>query len=375
MDKGKNLVYSLMFLIFIFGISLWNMITPDKSISESENRPLQQFPKFTWERLASGKFTSEFDEYMADQFVFKDDWVGVKSDVERLLLKGKNNGVYFGKQGYLLEEFLTPGKYFIRNLDSINAFHKKLPYLNTEVMLIPTAVEIYKELLPRCAPTYDQNLMLKQASATLSVDLIDVYSVLEAHKSEYIFYKTDHHWTTLGAFYAYQSLMGAIGEQAYHLEDFNIKQVSDSFYGTYYSKANNHHLQPDSMDIFIPKTDVSFSVSLNGEEVSLDGLYDYNYLNQKDKYSMFLGGNQPLTIVKSSINNGRKLVVFKDSYAHSLVPFLALHFEEIHLIDLRYFNMNPYEYIRDESFDQALFLYNLSTFGSEPNLIKLQSYN
>lgn len=169
--------------------------------------------------------------------------------------------------------------------------------------------------------------------------------------------------------------MGAIGEQAYHLEDFNIKQVSDSFYGTYYSKANNHHLQPDSMDIFIPKTDVSFSVSLNGEEVSLDGLYDYNYLNQKDKYSMFLGGNQPLTIVKSSINNGRKLVVFKDSYAHSLVPFLALHFEEIHLIDLRYFNMNPYEYIRDESFDQALFLYNLSTFGSEPNLIKLQSYN
>lgn len=89
MDKVKNLVYSLMFLIFIFGISLWNMITPDKSISESENRPLQQFPKFTWERLASGKFTSGFDEYMTDQFVFKDDWVGVKSDVERLLLKGK----------------------------------------------------------------------------------------------------------------------------------------------------------------------------------------------------------------------------------------------------------------------------------------------
>lgn len=375
MDKIKSLIYSLMFLIFIFGMSILNIITPDKSISETENRPLQQFPKFTWERLVSGKFTSEFDEYMTDQFVFKDDWVGVKSDVERLLLKGKNNGVYFGKQGYLLEEFLTSGKYFTRNLESINSFHELLPDLKTEVMLIPTAVEIYKDLLPLYAPTYDQNLMLKQASATLSVDLIDMYSVLEAHKSEYIFYKTDHHWTTLGAFYAYQSLMRAIGEKPYTLEEFEIKQVSDSFYGTYYSKANNHHLPPDSMDIFIPKNDVDFSVSFNGAEPTLDGLYDYNYLSQKDKYSMFLGGNQPLTIVKSSINNGKKLVVFKDSYAHSLVPFLALHFEEIHLIDLRYFNMNPYEYIRNESFDQALFLYNLSTFGSEPNLIKLKSYN
>lgn len=374
MDKLKNFIYILMFLAFIFGISALNILTPDKAISETENRPLQEYPIFTWERLVSGKFTSEFDEYMTDQFIFKDSWVGVKSDIERLLLKGKNNGVYFAQQGYLLEEFISSGQYFIRNLESINSFHEKLPELKTEVLLTPTAVSIYEDLLPAYAPIYDQKLMLQTASATLDLDVIDVYSTLLEHKTEDIFYKTDHHWTTLGAFYAYQSLMNAIGQQPYQISDFEIKEVSNSFYGTYYSKANNHHLNPDSIEIFLPQKDIDFSVSWNGEETSFDGLYDYEYLNKKDKYSMFLGGNQPLTVVKSNVDNNKKLVVFKDSYAHCLVPFLALHFEEIHLIDLRYFNMNPYDYIRSNEFDQALFLYNLSTFGAEPNLIKLKSY-
>ncbi|MEE0880932.1 MAG: DHHW family protein, partial [Turicibacter sp.] len=105
----------------------------------------------------------------------------------------------------------------------------------------------------------------------------------------------------------------------------------------------------------------------------LDGLYNYDYLNKKDKYSMFLNGNHPLTVVKSSVNNGQKLVIFKDSYSHCLVPFLAMNFEEIHLIDLRYFNSNPYEYIQQQNFNRALFVYNLSTFGTDATIIKLKT--
>jgi len=374
MERLKNKIYIGLFIGFILGFSLLNFITPSREISETENRPLQQFPKFSFERLVSGVFTSEFDTYMSDQFVLKDNWVGLKSDVERLLIKGKNNSVYFGKDGYLLEEFLTEGKYFNRNLEAINSFHEKMPDLLTTVMLIPTAVKIYEDKLPMFAPTYDQSLMLNEAEAELNVELIDTFSILKAHRDEYIYYKTDHHWTTLGAFYAYQALMNTLGEQPYSLDSFDIETVSDQFYGTYYSKANNHHLEPDSIEIFNPKFSFEAEVSWDSGEHKLEGLYDDQYLDSKDKYSMFLSGNHPLTIIKSHVNNGKKIVVFKDSYAHSFTPFLALHFEEVHLIDLRYFNINPYDYIRDQEIEQALFLYNVSTFSTEPNIIKLKTF-
>lgn len=374
MERVKNKIYIGLFIVFIFGFSLLNFITPSREISETENRPLQQFPKFSLERLVSGEFTSEFDTYMSDQFVLKDNWVGLKSDIERLLIKGKNNNVYFGKDGYLLEEFLTEGNYFDRNLEAINSFYEKMPNLLTTVMLIPTAVKIYEDKLPMFAPTYDQSLMLNEAEAELNVELIDAFSVLKAHRDEYIYYKTDHHWTTLGAFYVYQALMNTLGEQPYSLDSFAIETVSNQFYGTYYSKANNHHLSPDSIDIFHPTFSFEAEVSWDSGQKKLDGLYDDQYLDSKDKYSMFLGGNHPLTIIKSNVNNGKKIVVFKDSYAHSFAPFLALHYEEVHLIDLRYFNINPYDYIRDQEIEQALFLYNLSTFSTEPNIIKLKTF-
>lgn len=370
----KDKIYILLFLIFIFGFSIINAITPSREMSETENRVLQQFPKFTLDRLVSGKFTSEFDTYLTDQFVLKDQWVGLKSDIERLLGKGKNNGVYFGKEGYLLEEFLTEGKYFERNLEAINSFHDKMPNISTNVMLIPTAVKVYEDKLPPFALTYDQALMTQQAQKTLEIPLIDVYSVLKDHRDEYIYYKTDHHWTTLGAYYAYQALMKNLKEPAYTLNDFVIETVSQDFYGTYYSKGNNHHLSPDTIQIFNPKVPVEVEVSWDEGQSKVNGLYDETYLDLKDKYSMFLGGNHPLTIVKSQIDNNKKIVVFKDSYAHNFVPFLALHYEEIHLIDLRYFNMNPYDYICDQQIEEALFLYNLSTFGTEPNIVKLKAF-
>lgn len=372
MEAIKNKVMISIFLIFIFGLSIANVVDKDREISETENRPLQQFPQFSFESLLSGSYTQKFDKYMTDQFVMKDEWVGLKSDMERLLQKGENNGVYFGKDGYLLEVFKQEGSYFEKNLQAINIFHDKMPNLNTTALLVPTAVKIYEDKLPLFAPTFDQARMLEIAKNELTIDFIDAYNVLNEHRNEYIYYKTDHHWTTLGAYYVYQQLMNEWGMTPYL--DYRVETVSTEFYGTYYSKANNHHLKPDAIQLYIPNDEVEFSVTWDTQNEVLDGLYNYDYLNQKDKYSMFINGNHPLTIVKSSIKNGKKLIVFKDSYAHNFIPFLAMNFEEIHLIDLRYFNMNPYEYIREHDFDRALFLYNLSTFGTDSTFVKLKAF-
>ncbi len=371
MDTIKNKIIIGMFLSFIFGISLTNLLTKDREVSETENRPLQQLPIFSFERLLSGRYTEQFDQYMMDQFIMKDNWVGLKSDVERVLFQKKeNNGIYFAEDDYLLEVFTEAGPYYERNLEAINAFHDKLPDISSTVILVPTAVKIYEDKLPLFAPIYDQAEMLEVAQNSLTSHFINAYNVLNKHKDEYIYYKTDHHWTTLGAYYIYQQLMKEWGMVPYL--DYKTEIVSTEFYGTYYSKANNYHLKPDEIEVYYPQDETTFSVTWDYQADILKGLYNYNYLNQKDKYSMFLNGNHPLTIVKSSVKNGKKLIVFKDSYAHNFVPFLAMNFEEIHMIDLRYFNLNPYDYIRQQGFEQALFLYNLSTFGSDSTIHKLK---
>lgn len=373
MDAIKNKIIIGIFLIFIFGLSVVNILTEDREISETENRPLQQLPPFSFERLLSGKYTEQFDQYMMDQFVMKDTWVGLKSDVERLLLQKKeNNGVYFADD-YLLEVFTEAGPYYEKNLEAINSFHEKMPNILSTAILVPTAVKIYEEKLPLFAPIYDQAEMLEVAENKLTINFINAYNVLNKHKNEYIYYKTDHHWTTLGAYYVYQQLMSDWGMVPYL--DYKVETVSTEFYGTYYSKANNYHLNADEIEVYYPQDETIFSVTWDNQADVLQGLYNYDYLNQKDKYSMFINGNHPLTIIKSSIKNGKKLIVFKDSYAHNFVPFLAMNFEEIHLIDLRYFNLNPYDYIREQDFQQVLFLYNLSTFGSDSTINKLKVLN
>ena len=372
METLKNKIMIGVFLIFIFGLSISNLVAKDREFSETENRNLQQLPQFSVDSLVSGRYTSDFDKYMTDQFIAKDRWVGLKSDVERVLLqKGENNGIFFGKDGYLLEKLTSEGPYYERNIEAINTFAKKLPDLDSTVILAPTAVGIYPEKLPLFAPTINQELLLEEASLQLITEFVDAYQVLNAHKNEYIYYKTDHHWTTLGAYYIYQQLMNQWGMTPYL--NYETKEITTAFYGTHYSKANNTHLSSDSITLYYPKDEVKFSVTFGSETEVLDGLYNYDYLNKKDKYSMFLNGNHPLTVVKSSINNGQKLVIFKDSYSHCLVPFLAMNFEEIHLIDLRYFNSNPYEYIQQQQFDRALFVYNLSTFGTDATIIKLKT--
>lgn len=362
---------SLLFLGFIFGTLGQNILTPDQTISENENRPLQQQPIPTFKTILSGEYMADVETYITDQFFAKNWWVGLKSDMERLFLKPENNGVYFGKDGYLLEALTDEGRYFHQNLDYLNIFHEKMPHLSTTVLLAPTATEIYREHLPAFAPVVNQVHLLAVAKNKLVLPLVNIVSILRTHQSEGMYYKTDHHWTTLGAFYAYETLMSHWGIEPQ--TTFETEVISDEFYGTYYSKANNHHLSPDSITLYHSKEPLDVTIETNDRV--MEGFYDFSYLDKKDKYSMFLGGNQPLTVIKTSLTNGKKLAIFKDSYAHSLAPFLAHHFEEIHLIDLRYFNVNPYDYLQEHGIEEILFIYNLSTFGTESSLTKFKAFS
>lgn len=372
--KLVNKIIATFFLIFITCLLLLNIVTPDQKFSEHENRMLMQMPKLSFDRIISGKFMEEFEQYIKDQFVWKKNWLSLKTTTERLLQKQENNGVYFGKGNFLFEQLEKPNEQFERNINSVNLFAEQFKQMKTYFLLVPTSMEIYQEKLPKFAPTISQLDILTEVISYLdpSIKLIHVNENLVNHKDENIYFRSDHHWTMRGAYYAYLKAAHEMGFQPYTVEDFNIEIVSKSFHGTLYSKANAYHIPPDNIEVFKPKFHINYDVKIENEPTISHTLYEPSYLNEKDQYSYFLNGNNSLVTIHTNIHNRKKLAVIKDSYAHVFIPFIANHYEEIHVIDLRYYHDNIYNYLNEHNIYETLFLYNIKNFMDDPSLTRLR---
>lgn len=371
----KNKLPIGLFIIFISFFGSVSFFAKDQPFSERENRPLVQAPSFSWSRLVAGDFSKDVEEYIKDQFIGRDYWVGLKARAERLLLKQENNGIFFGKDGYLLEPFHFSREQLEKNLQYIHDFVDRANHITTYVMLAPTSVEFYSEKLPKFVATDSQLQAIRDMQSSLppSISNIDIYDSLYSKKDQNIYFHTDHHWTMLGAYYAYYRAGETLGYVPYEIENFKREMVSDNFYGTYFSKANFSSIKADQIEIFQPvEMNVSYEVYFPDEDQVMNSLYAWNYLSTRDQYSVFLNGNHRLVKIKSSVENGRKLVVLKDSYAHAILPFLANHFAEIHVIDLRYYRTSVYDYLEENELEEVLFLYNIANFTTDTNLIWLK---
>lgn len=363
--------YAVTFLIALFLMPVLHVSGKDKEFSELENRTLAQLPEIKKETLLDGSFNSEVETYTADQFPFRNQFLSIKLAAELVMGKTQSNGIFLGKDGQLLQDFKKPDPELLKkNMAYINDLAKEIP---TWFLLAPTATGIYEERLPFLASTCSEEAFIKEAKELLSkkADFVDVQEKLRKHKEEYIYYKTDHHWTTLGAFYAYQSLGEKMGFTPKELSDFSVEQ-REGFYGSLYSTGNVTFAQPDTLEIFHPKEPISVEVENVAEGTVSPSLYERSYLEKKDKYSAFLNNNQPLLVIRSSVSNGKKLLIVKDSYANCLIPFLTAHFEEIHVLDLRYLNFSVKEYALQEGIKEALLLYNVQSFAVETKLSLLK---
>lgn len=369
----KKLMPIVLFILFIGGLSIGNFIKKDVAFSEFENRPLAQFPKFTFERLIDGTFTTQFETYVTDQFIGKTFWTGVKAKSEQAVLKKENNGVYFGKEHRLFEKPKDIPAQLAKNIDTINQFQHNNEDFPITFVLAATSIDIYPEHLPLYAKKGMHTAILEVVTRELTkeIHLIDPLKRLQAEKKQPIYFKTDHHWTAFGAFYTYEQIAHAMNFTAHSLSDFHIEQVSDTFYGTFYAKGNDLSIPPDTIDIFKPKNEYIYKVEAD-QNIAFTGLYDEQYLDKRDQYAYFLGGNHAKTIVKSNVNNGKKLLLIKDSYAHAIAPFLANHFEEIHMLDLRYYNASITQYIETHGLTEGLILYNSPNFAADTSLLYLK---
>jgi len=369
--KINRKLLALLLLLFIGGGSALNLISQDREFSESEYRMLEQLPTFTLKTLMSGTFASDFEKYVSDQFIYRDIWIGVKTDTDRFTGKRESNGIYLGKDGVLIQNFISPAEEDLQEkVDAIRAFDQATPSLKKYVMLVPTAAALYKDKLPKYAMVGDEEANLGKVRRLLpsNIHFVDVLLALNAERDQPIFYKTDHHWTTEGAYVAYLELCKQMGLTPQRKEDFNIRQATDEFYGSLYSKSGFRHLQPDRIDLYLPKDPENYTVTYVDEEESTDTLYVMEQLQKKDKYAVFLNGNHAFIHIRTAHPDGKRLLVVKDSYANSFIPFLLKHFSEIDVVDLRYYDGELTSFVNEHDIDDMLLLYNANTFFEDPSI-------
>ena len=367
MSKKFSVFLTVLFCAFIGCMSVVSLLLPDKDFLPLENRFPQKPPKLTVENLGSGKFMEEAEDYVSDHIVGRDFWVAAKAWSERLSGKRENNGIYFGKQNTLINRVDEP------DLDKLDKDMGYVDNLTGNVSvpvyfgLIPSAAEIWADRLPAGAPTADEKAVIDRLYFSTGASTIDLYSALSAHRGEDIYYRTDHHWTSLGAYYGANAVLEAMGLAPLDLNQYQKTTVTDQFNGTLFSSSGVRWLPPDRIDTYVPDEGIKVTAYFNGtpEEGSL---YVEEKLEVKDKYACFLGGNQPLCVVEKEGSDGPRVLLIRDSYSDSLAPFLTERFSELHLFDLRYNMTSVKDYVEENSIDTVIVLYSFPNFSSDDKL-------
>lgn len=359
--KLKAAPVVLLFFAFLFGFMILDMLWPKREYSELENRKLQQVPAFSWSALFSNQWTADYGTYIQDQFAFRDSWIDLKSRAEYFLGKTENSEVIYGDDDMMFTKFYSLERYgdtWLRNAQAVEQFAARHPG-KVSFMLAPSASLIYEDKLPANVPLADEDAYLDQIFASVpSAEVYDLRDLFTQHKDEYIFYRTDHHWTTYGAWLAYSEFCDRNGLTPFDTDAHEKVEIKD-FYGTSYSKSRLWNAVPDTLTYY--PLDNSMEIVVPGENsaASADGtMYNLSALEKRDKYSAFLWGNNGYSEIEGD-GEGSILVV-KDSYGNSFTPFLTANYAKIGVVDFRYRKANL-EDLMDE-YDQVLILYNFQSF-------------
>ena len=361
--RMSQVVTAVLFCAFLAAFGLLHILLPDRTFSPVENRTLSSMPDFSWSALVDGSYTSKLEKYLEDQFPLRDSWMGLKNRYEYLLGKREFHGVYLC------------GDRLIHKIEDASRAEQNISYLQklTELTdipvylgLIPTAAEVYRDQLPAGAENFDQAAYLEKVRESVPDAVwVDMEKWMDSASDASLFYRTDHHWTSAGAWHGYAALMEAMGKPSEPLG--TPETVADDFYGTLYSSSGVHWLAPDTIERYVSGEGV---IVENFEKGETHGLYVDSFLEEKDKYASFLGGNTPLYIIRNpEAASEEKLLVVRDSYSDAMAPFLSQYFAEIHLVDLRYYRTSVAEYARENGMDRIFVCYSVENFVKDMDAV------
>ena len=359
----------VIFMVLLLGLAGKEALSHQRTYSPVEKRELQTRPEISITKVLDGRFQKKYESYLRDQFPGRDHWVSFQTDMELFMGKNEIHNVYIGKNHYLLEHYTEKEfdpQQISKNLQALEKFAGKAKQnADVHVMMVPTKSWVLREKLPAFAPHYKEQKFYDALQQKLEKEdvLISVEPVLDAHKEEEIYYRTDHHWTTLGAWYAYEQYTKAVGgdlQRAQGKKKFRC--ISKDFYGTTYAKIN-YARQADKIEIYEPAD--KLRVVYNMGEKKTKTLYDVSFLKTADQYSVFTGGNQAVLEITGGIKNGKTLLLIKDAFANSILPFLAEDYEKLVVVDLRQLNVSGDRLLEMFSPTDILILYNSAQFAQD----------
>lgn len=384
-SKGTKLILTV-FTVFIAIICLLYVFMPKSNFSYSEKRYLQQFPEVSWDNIKSGKFSTQFEKFLADQVPLRKAFVSINAYYE--LLKGNNgaNGIYLGKDGYLIEKPYDRDNRLYMNLDRISTFANRVQ-IKTTLVAVPSKGYIYSDKLPKNSMEYldDEYCDIISAVNNNNINYIDLRNCFKENADKVqLFYKTDHHWTADGAFTAYREICKVKGFEIPDINDYDIESY-DNFYGTSYSTSCYSLTKPDTVKLYVnkiksDKADIEITEGTKTDKFT--NMYFRNNLeepkgdikqgdtnaNTGDKYTVYLDGNHSLVKIKTE-NPGGKLLMIKDSFAHCIAPLLSENYSEIIMVDLRYYKLPLTELIANENINEIMFLYSVENLCISRDII------
>ena len=359
----RNKIITSFFCLLLAVSALIGLLMPDRYYSEREKRTLTQKPKFTVANFISGEFSDELEKYLTDQVPLRDGWVTMKTYMELAIGKRESVGVYICKDKYLMDKFTSYSKkQLVANAAALVDLQEKLAAegISMNTILVPMAAQVLTDKLPAYAPVADYAAIL-QVLTDAGVDTTDVLSALVAHSSENIYYRTDHHWTSLGAYYAYCAWRGIEP----NVDEWTQEVLCDDFYGTTWNKVPLPTVPAEEITAWYKH--INRSVSYNNGQYETDSIYERKYLSGSDQYAVFLNSNQAQTVIEGSGKSG-KLLLIKDSYGNTFSQFPVEDYAEVHVLDLRFFKGDVTEYAKENGITDALVLYGVQDFVKDTNL-------
>lgn len=403
MNNNKQYVFYINIAIFmslIFAISIFNMLSPkDKTVSVVENRTLAKKPNLTVESVLSGIYSRDFENYFADNFAVRDNLVKISKDIASLKgikrteevalvdFDGQNVGGNSDEDNDSTVEASTKGNLLILN-DTVMELYKfnevKIKsyanMINTVQSKLDDNVKVYSLLAPvqiefltnkkykNLSDSQLDGINFVNSNLSNKIIPVDAYTPIKGHINEYVYYRTDHHWTALGAYYAYSGFANAANFDALPLDKFT-KGEAPGFLGhlSTVNPSETVNNNPDNVIFYNSPAksdmDVYFYDKDTGEKKSYKGsVISKSYIDGDQKYGVFLGGDFALGIIKTNSNQNKKIMVIKDSYANAFIPFLLTNYSEIYVVDPRYYKESIVDLVNENNINEVLFLnYILTT--------------
>ncbi len=362
------------------------MLHGTRDFSEMENRTLATYPDVSWQGIIKGEVQEDFERAASDQIMGRDLFVKISTGIRHALGENDIGDVYLGADGRYLEKVRDEDisqKRLSTNISVVEKVAADNPEVNTSVFLAPTNSVVEKNLLPKGAYIYDDKAAYTEISRGITSGDV-IYEPDSFSADEY--FLTDHHWNTFGAKRGAELCLEHMGNASADAKSDGSAagQISDDagteeigydyiicdekFFGTLYSKAPLFTCEGEDFTYPVISDDVSVSIDAKPAK----GIYDESFSRKKDKYAIYFGGNfGKVDITNPHALTDKTLLMVKDSFANSAIPYLLPEYKRIVMIDLRYYNEPFSRLLAADDFDELLFFYEMSDFFEDENFSKL----